>query len=128
MLLEIVTFLRKFFSLKGTSGSKINLERVQEPEDNIELIVETEPSSQRVVEPVQDIQVHRRSDRLRSELEKYGFLVLESNEVEVIKNDEPTSYQETMSAPDLEKWLGTMESKVQSIDDNQVLNSIDPYG
>ena len=120
------TFLEKQFLNKGTSGSKIDLEEVQEPEDNIEPIVETEPSSQGVVEPVQDTQVLRRSDRLRSEPERYGFLVSESNEVEVIENDEPTSYQEAMSTPDSDKWLGAMESEIQSMDDNQVWNLIDP--
>ena len=69
------TFLEKEFLRKGTSGSKIDLEEIREPEDNIEPMVETEPIPQSVEEPVQDTQIIRRSGRSRSGPERYGFLV-----------------------------------------------------
>ena len=120
------TFLEKEFLRKGTSGSKIDLEEIREPEDNIEPMVETEPIPQSVEEPVQDTQVIRRSGRSRSEPERYRFLVTESDKVEFIENDEPTSYQEAISSPDSDKWQEAMESELQSMEDNQVWNLIDP--
>ena len=46
--------------------------------------------------------------------------------MEFIENDEPTSYQEAISSPDSEKWQEAMESELQSMEDNQVWNLIDP--
>jgi hypothetical protein len=36
------------------------------------------------------------------------------------------TYIEAMMGPDSEKWLGTMESEIESMHDNQVWNLIDP--
>jgi hypothetical protein len=36
------------------------------------------------------------------------------------------TYTEAMMGPDSEKWLGAMESEIQSIHDNQVWNLVDP--
>jgi hypothetical protein len=36
------------------------------------------------------------------------------------------TYMEAMVGPDSEKWLGAMESKMQSMHDNQVCNLVDP--
>jgi hypothetical protein len=36
------------------------------------------------------------------------------------------TYTEAMMRPDSEKWLGAMESEIESMDDNQVWNLVDP--
>jgi hypothetical protein len=36
------------------------------------------------------------------------------------------TYTEAMMGSDSEKWLGVMESKIESMHDNQVLNLVDP--
>jgi hypothetical protein len=36
------------------------------------------------------------------------------------------TYMEAIIGPDSEKWLGAMESKIESMHDNQVWNLIDP--
>jgi hypothetical protein len=36
------------------------------------------------------------------------------------------TYMEAMMGPDSEEWLGAMESKIQSMHDNQVWNFVDP--
>jgi hypothetical protein len=44
----------------------------------------------------------------------------------LLDNDEPMTCMEAMMGPDSKKWLGAMESEIQSIDDNQVWNLVDP--
>jgi hypothetical protein len=44
----------------------------------------------------------------------------------LLDNDEPMTYTEAMMRPDSEKWLGAMESEIESMDDNQVWNLVDP--
>jgi hypothetical protein len=36
------------------------------------------------------------------------------------------TYMEAMMGPDSQKWLGSMESKIESMHDNQVWNLVDP--
>jgi hypothetical protein len=36
------------------------------------------------------------------------------------------TYVEAMMGPDSEKWLGAIESEIESMNDNQVLNLVDP--
>jgi hypothetical protein len=43
----------------------------------------------------------------------------------LLDNDEPMTYTEVMIRPDSEKWLGAMESKIESMHDNQVWNLVD---
>jgi hypothetical protein len=38
----------------------------------------------------------------------------------------PMTYIESMMGPDSEKWLGAMESEIESMHDNQVWNLVDP--
>ena len=45
--------------------------------------------------------------------------------VELI-DDEPTSYREAMKREDSTKWHVAMKSEIQSMNDNQVWNLIDP--
>ncbi|KAK8585370.1 hypothetical protein V6N13_076244 [Hibiscus sabdariffa] len=50
-----------------------------------------------------EIQPLRRSTRERHEPERYGFLVTTHGEVILVNQDEPKTYQETVSSPDSEK-------------------------
>ncbi len=120
------TFLEKEFLRKGISGSKVNLEEVRDPENNTEQIVEQEPIPQVVVEAANVAQGPRRSYRDRHEPERYGFLITDDDRVELIDEDEPTTYQEAVSTPDSDKWIEAMKSEMQSMSDNQVWNLIDP--
>ena len=117
-------FLEKDLISKRDSGSRIDLEEIQEPSD-MEIDIGTS-SSQRVVAPaldrVPDIGTSsqqaveptvvreaipqplpiRRSDRVRHEPERYGLNISESCDVQ-IDSDEPTSYQEAMVGPESAK-------------------------
>ena len=76
--------------------------------------------------PMRIAQNLRRSDRIRHEPERYGFLVTDNHDVLLVDQNEPTTYQEAMLDPDSEKWLEAMKSEIQSMYDNQVWTLIDP--
>ena len=118
-------FLEREFISKGTSGSKVQLEEVREPQDNIELHVDTH-SQQTIVDTPPITQNLRRSDRIRHEPERYGFLVTDNHDVLLVDQNEPTTYQEAMLDTDSEKWLEAMKSEIQSMYDNQVWTLINP--
>ena len=119
-------FLEREFISKGTSGSKVHLEEVQDPLISNEQPLEHPPVSSRVDESGLETQeAPRRSSRVRHEPERYGFLVTDDKNVALI-DDEPTSYQEAMQDPDSHKWLEAMKAEMQSMYDNQVWNLIDP--
>ena len=120
-----VVFLEREFISKGTSGSKVQLEEVREPQDNIELPVDTH-SQQTIVDTPPIAQNLRRYDRIRHEPERYGFLVTDNHDVLLVDQNEPTTYQEAMLDPDSKKWLEAMKSEIQSMYDNQVWTLIDP--
>jgi hypothetical protein len=44
----------------------------------------------------------------------------------LLDNDEPMPYTEAMMGTDSAKWLGAMESKIESMHNNQVWNLVDP--
>ena len=92
-------FLEREFISKGTSRSMVQLEEVREPQDNIELPVDTH-SQQNIVETPLIAQNLRRSDRIRHEPERYGFLVTDNHDVLLVDKNEPTTYQEAMLDPD----------------------------
>jgi hypothetical protein len=43
-----------------------------------------------------------------------------------VTNDEPMTYTEALMGLDSEKWLGAIESKIESMHNNQVWNLVDP--
>ena len=57
---------------------------------------------------------------------RYGFLIGNENDILIVDQSEPTSYQEAINSPDSEKWLEAMKSEMQSMYDNQVWTLIDP--
>ena len=95
-------FLEREFLSKGTSGSKISLEEIQDPQNDIQPPMDTQ-IQQAVVDTTLPTQVLRRSDRIRHEPERYGFLVTDDHDVLLVNQNEPTTYQEAMSDPDSEK-------------------------
>ena len=57
---------------------------------------------------------------------RYGFLITNDNDVLIMDQSEPTSYQEAINSPDSEKWQEAMKSEMQSMYDNQVWTLINP--
>ena len=119
-------FLEREFISKRVSGSKTSLEEVQEPQVSTEPSMEILQDSQPVVESTSFAQCLRRSSRIHHEPKRYGFLVTDDKTIELVDQDEPTTYHEAMMSPDSEKWLQAMKSEMQSMYDNQIWNLVDP--
>ena len=77
-------FLEKEFLLKKNSGSKVQLDEIQVPQTPIEDELEMGSSSQPVVERELITQEPRRSGRVHREIERYGFLVTDSDTIELV--------------------------------------------
>ena len=71
-------------------------------------------------------QVYRRTSRIRSILERYGFLISEQNDVLLIENDEPTTYEESMNISNSDQWLNAKKSEMNSMYTNQMWTLVDP--
>ena len=67
----------------------------------------------------QDTQGDRRSSRIRRPPQRYDDMFL-------INNDEPTTYNEVLLDKDSEKWLQAMNSEMDSIYENEVWTLVDP--
>ncbi|KAL8101444.1 hypothetical protein AgCh_033368 [Apium graveolens] len=105
------TFLEKSLSLKETVGEKFELDEVQEAQtttDQVETPVLTE-------QPFVEQPIHR-SGRVSRQPERYYGLVIENdNELSIIDNDDPVTYNEAMSSVDSEKWHSAMKSRMKSM-------------
>jgi hypothetical protein len=119
-------FMEKEFLFKGVSGSKVQLEEIQEtpkivlaPTDPIQEVQDVVPSNVKAPAPRRSIKAHRAT-------KKFTLLTTEQHDILLLDNDEPMTYMETMMGPDSEKWLGAIKSKIESMHDNQVWNLVDP--
>ena len=113
-------FLEKEFILEKDSGSPFELREVQE-DDEIE---EQEQEHVDVPETAQATQELRRSGRIRQAPERYGYLI-EQDEIQIMDDDEPTTYKEVLSSNDKRKWLEAMKSEMDSMYQNQVWSLVD---
>jgi hypothetical protein len=68
----------------------------------------------------------RRSIRAHHATEKFTLLTTKQRDTLLLDSDEPMTYIEAMMGPNSKKWLGAMESELQSIHDNQVWYLVDP--
>ena len=55
------------------------------------------------VESTEVPQGPRRSSRTRHNLERYGFLIIDNNNVMIVDHSEPTTYQKAMDSLDSKK-------------------------
>jgi hypothetical protein len=53
-------------------------------------------------------------------------MITGEHDILLLDNDEPMTYAEAMMDPDSEKWQSVMRSEIDSMDDNQVWNLVDP--
>jgi hypothetical protein len=113
--------MEKEFLFKGVSESKVQLEEIQETPKNVS--APTDP-----IQEVQDVEAPApcRSIRGCRTTKKFTLLTTEKRDILLLDNDEPMTYTEAVMGTDSEKWLGAMESKIQSMHGNQVWNLVDP--
>jgi hypothetical protein len=112
--------MEKEFLFKGVSGSKVQLEEIQETPENV--LAPTDP-----IQEVQDIvpvdvetPAPRRCRMARRTTEKFILLTMGHRDILLLDNDEPMTYTEAMMGLDSEKWLRAMESEIHSMHENQV--------
>ncbi|VFQ80902.1 unnamed protein product [Cuscuta campestris] len=116
-------FLEKEFLSIATSGRKIELEEIRDDEETTAPVLEHELEEQTVVpQNAQDTQEPRRSNRLRTQPERYGFLLTFEGDVMLIDQDEPETYLEAISCPEAEEWRQAMQSEMDSMYTNQSWN------
>jgi hypothetical protein len=119
-------FMKKEFLSKGVSGSKVQLEEIQETPENISSPTNPIQEVQDVVPPDVEAPAPCRSIRACRATEKFTVLTTEQCDILLLDNDEPMTYTEAIMGPDSKKWLGAMESKIKSMHNNQVWNLVDP--
>src|SRR5262249_5767852 len=115
----------KEFLLKRDSGSKVELDEVQEPQMEVDKSTDAEPTTHSD-ELGLDTQAPRRSTRIRTPPVRYGFLIDEVNHVHLVEHDEPDSYEEVLKSSESELWLKAMKSEMDSMEENQVWTLVDP--
>jgi hypothetical protein len=118
-------FMEKEFLSKVVSGSKVQLEEIQETLENVSSPTDHIQEVQDVVPPDVEIPTPRRSIRERRATEKFTLLTMEQRNILLLDNDEPIIYMKAMMGPNFEKWLRAMESEIEFMHDNQVLNLVD---
>ena len=119
-------FLERELLSKKISGTTIDLDEDRVVQDNIEPELENGQEVHQDV-PAPETQVVRRSTRARHEPERYyGFLLTQDDDVMLIDNDEPLTYQDDMNSPDSERWLEAMKSEMESMYQNKVWTLVDP--
>jgi hypothetical protein len=124
--LEMVSSWRKSFFSKGVGGSKVQLEEIQEIPKNVSAPTDPIEEVQDVVPPNVEAPAPRRFIRAHHTIKKFTLLTTEQRDILLLVNDEPMTYTEAMMGPTSEKWLGAIESKLESKHDNQVWNLVDP--
>jgi hypothetical protein len=113
-------FMEKEFLSKGVSWSKVQLEEIQETPKNVSAPTDSIQEVQDVVPLDVEAPAPRSSIRECHVIENFTLLTTEQRDKLLLDNDEPMTYTEAMMGPDYEKWLGAMESEIQSMHDNQV--------
>ena len=112
-----VVFLEKEFLLNENSGSKIELDEVHDPQMDIDQPIEPTSISHgdEVIEEPMETQAPRRSTRVRTVPEKYGFLVDQDKDVTLIERNESVNYDDVLKSSEYELWLKAMESEMDSM-------------
>ena len=103
-------FLEREHIFKGTSGSIVQYEEIQEPQNSIIPHMEPQLDQQVNVESTKVPQGPRRSSRTRHNPERYGFLITDNDDVMIVDQSEPIT--EAMDSPDSEKWLEAMKLEI----------------
>ena len=121
-------FLEKEFLLREDSGSKVELSEVQDALTDASHLTEPEAviHDDEFIANSSKTQVFRRTSRIRSILERYGFIISKQKDVLLIENDEPTTYEESLNSSEFDQWLNAMESKMDSMYTNQVWTLVNP--
>ena len=96
-----------------------------------------EPTTAELANSVVDIpvkQAPRRFTRVRTEPERFEFLIDDDQNITLLENDELESYDEVLKSSERDLWLKAMKSKMDSMPENNVwtlsdaLEGVKPIG
>ena len=121
-------FLEKEFLLREDSRSKVELSEVQDALTDTSYLNEPKAvihEDEFIVDSSKP-QVFRRTSRICSVPERYGFLISEQKDVLLIENYEPTTYEESLNSSESDQWLNAMKSEMESMYTNQVWTLVNP--
>jgi hypothetical protein len=120
-------FLEKEFLKREKCRQKVYLEEVQDEPFGQDFTSDANVA-ERVEMPVARAvpPQPRRSERARRTTDKLNLMIAGERNILLLDNDEPMTYAEAMMDPDSEKWQSDMRSEIDSMDDNQVWNLVDP--
>ena len=123
-----VVFLEKEFLLREDSGSKVEISEVQDALTDVSHLTKPEAviHNDEFIADSSKTQVCRRTSRIRSILDRYGFLISEQKDVLFVENDEPATYEESLNSSESDQWLKTMKLEMDSMYTNQVWTLVDP--
>ncbi|VFQ98012.1 unnamed protein product [Cuscuta campestris] len=93
------TFLEKEFLSAITSGRKVDLEEIREPQEEVPIVLEPEQRDQ-AIEPQIAQDIPRRSDRICNPPVRYGFLMSDEGDVLLVDQGEPETYLEAITCPE----------------------------
>ena len=82
-----------------------------------------EPTTTELADSVVDLpleQAPRIYTRVRTEPERYRFLIDDDQNITLIENDEPESYDEVLKSSECDLWLKAMKSEMDSMSENKV--------
>ena len=102
------------------SGRKVELDENLSNTDERISLPEPMESQDDVTIPQPLTRSPRRSGRVRKEPERYGFLISPYVDVNLIEENEPTTYEEAILDVNSDKWLEAMKSEIDSMYANQV--------
>jgi hypothetical protein len=120
-------FLEKEFLKREKCRQKVYLEEVQDEPLGQDFISDANVA-ERVEMPVarKAPPQPRRSERTRRATDKPNLMITGECDILLLDNDEPMTHAEVMMDPDSEKWQSAMRSEIDSKDNNQVWNLVDP--
>ena len=106
-------FLETKFLTDEVSGRKVDFEEDQDPQpDTLEVGTSDQPG----VDNDETIPSVRKSTRVRTEPERYGFLI----DGCFVVTEEPINYRDASTGSESVKWIQAMNTEMQSMFDNQV--------
>jgi hypothetical protein len=116
-------FLEKDFISSRQSGRKFELDEVQEPQTENEVEENVPSSSSTVITPSEP----RRSGRISRQPDRYLGVIEKDGDYEVLllESDEPVTHKAAISCSDSKHWLEAMQSKMDSMFENQVWDLVD---
>jgi hypothetical protein len=105
-------FMEKEFLAKGVSGSKVQLEEIQETSKNVSAPTDHIQEVQDVIPPYVEASAPRRSIRACRATEKFTLLTTEQRVILLLDNDELMTYTKAMMGPNPKKWLEAMKFEI----------------